>query len=172
MTVNAGGGDDTINVGSPAPGTVDGIKRQPQSQRRRRHRHPQHRRYRRHEPQHRHADADDRSPAWTWPVTITYDSFATLNVGLGTAGDTFTINGTHAGTTNVNGNNGDDVFNIEAISGPTTVERRQRLRHVQRRQQCGGHRRHGRQRSGIGDDIGDVLTINGNAPTSGSDCCT
>ena len=90
--------------------------------------------------------------------SITYDSFATLNIGLGTAGDTFTIEGTHAGTTTVNGNNGNDIFNIEAISGPTTAN---------------GGNDHDTFNVGANvgtvNDIGAMLTINGNDPTSGSD---
>ena len=120
MTVNAGDGDDKINVGTPAPGTVDGISGTLIV--------------------HGGGGADTLNiddtgdgNANTGTLTattitgldmtgsITYDSFATLNVGLGTAGDTFTIEGTHAGTTTVNGNNGNDVINIQAISGPTTA---------------------------------------------------
>ena len=89
-------------------------------------------------------DADDDHRPRHDAGSITYDSFATLNVGLGTGGDTFTIDDTHDGTTNVNGNNGDDTINVKAISGPTTVERRQRPRHVQRRatrRHCSEHGR-------------------------------
>jgi hypothetical protein len=49
--------------------------------------------------------------------TISY-AVETLNIGLGTSGDTFTITNTHA---NRGGNDGNDIFNIKAISGPTTV---------------------------------------------------
>jgi hypothetical protein len=121
MTVLAGDGDDTVNVGSPAPGTVDGISGNLTI----------------------HGGngvdtlniedtGDTSSNTGTVTATtvtgldmggtVTYDSFATLNVGLGSAADVLTIAGTHGGATNVDGNNGDDVFNIRAISGPTTVD--------------------------------------------------
>jgi hypothetical protein len=90
--------------------------------------------------------------------TINYDSFATLNVGLGSGGDTFTIEGTHTGATNVNGNNGDDTFNVKAISGATTVS---------------GGNDHDTfnvgNAAGLLDDIDALLTINGGSPDFGSD---
>ena len=46
---------------------------------------------------------------------ITYGTVETLNIGLGTVGDTFTITDTHVGTTNVDGNEGSDVFNIKGM---------------------------------------------------------
>ena len=121
MTVLAGDGDDTVNVGSPAPGTVDGIGGNLTI----------------------HGGngvdtlniedtGDSSSNTGTVTATtitgldmggtVTYDSFATLNVGSGSAADVLTIAGTHGGATNVDGNNGNDVFNIRAISGPTTVD--------------------------------------------------
>ena len=94
--------------------------------------------------------------------SITYGTVETLNIGLGSAGDTFTITNTHAGTTNVNGNNGTDTFNIRAISGPTTVN--------------GGNDSDtfnvgslAPATNGLVDAIDASLTINGNDPASGSD---
>ena len=94
--------------------------------------------------------------------SITYGTVETLNIGLGSAGDTFTITNTHAGTTNVNGNDGTDTFNIRAISGPTTVN--------------GGNHSDtfnvgslAPATNGLVDAIDASLTINGNDPASGSD---
>src|SRR4029079_17141634 len=90
--------------------------------------------------------------------TNPYDSFATLTIGLGTGGDTFTIEGTHTGTTTVNGNNGDDMFNVEAISGATTAN--------------GGN---DHDTFNVGNDLGTLddidalLTLNGGSPAFGSD---
>ena len=99
--------------------------------------------------------------------TVTYNSFATLNIGLGTAGDAFTITDTHAGTTTVNGNNGDDVFNIKAISGPTTANGGNDDDTFNVGSNAAGtvaspSNNTGGNLHGIGDDSGDVLTINGN----------
>ena len=63
----------------------------------------------------------------------------------------------------MNGNDGNDVINIQTISGPTTVN--------------GGN---GSDTFNVGSEapatarngIAALLTINGNAPTSGSDCST
>ena len=52
---------------------------------------------------------------------ITYGTIETLNIHLGSGVDTFTVASTHAGATNLNGNNGADIFNIRTISGTTTV---------------------------------------------------
>jgi hypothetical protein len=156
--VYAGDGNDTINVGTPAPGTVDGIGNDLKL----------------------HGEGgsdtlnvddtgDGNANMGTLTPTmikgldmasggITYDSFATLTIGLGTAGDTFTIEGTHAGTTTVNGNNGNDTITIEAISGPTTAN--------------GGNDSdtfYVGANVGTVNDIAASLTLNGNDPTSGSD---
>ena len=53
--------------------------------------------------------------------TITYTTFADLNVNLGQAGDTFTIMSTHAGRTRVEGRGGSDTINVRTIAGATTV---------------------------------------------------
>ncbi len=90
--------------------------------------------------------------------SITYGTIATLNIGLGSGGDVFTIQSTHVGTTNLNANDGDDVVNVQTIAGPTFLN------------------------TGTDDDtinVGDtgdttdqisaLLTIDGGAPSAGSD---
>ena len=158
--VYAGDGDDTIHVGTPAPGTVDGISGNLKV----------------------HGEggsdtlnvddtADGNANTGTLTATtitglgmavgITYNSFATVTIGLGTAGDTFTIESTHVGTTIVNGNNGDDTINIEAISGPTTAN--------------GGSdfdTFYVGANVGTVNDIGAMLTINGNDPRAAAIGCT
>jgi hypothetical protein len=52
---------------------------------------------------------------------LTYSDFETLQIDLGSGGDTFTVNETHAGSTVVNGGGGADVINVRAISGATTI---------------------------------------------------
>ncbi len=52
---------------------------------------------------------------------ITYGGFPTLNITLGSGGDTFTINSTHAGTTNLQAGGGNDTVNVETIGGVTNV---------------------------------------------------
>ncbi|MGH8595746.1 MAG: hypothetical protein ACREXT_03695, partial [Gammaproteobacteria bacterium] len=54
---------------------------------------------------------------------ITYDGFEVLNVSLGSVGNVFTIESTHAGpsVTTLTSSGGNDVINIETIAGPTTV---------------------------------------------------
>jgi acrosin len=159
--VYAGGGDDIITVGTPAPSTVDGISGALTV----------------------HGedgddifniddtgDGNDNTGTLTATTVtgldmtgiITYESFVAVNVGLGTKDDTFSIKSTHAGATVVNGNDGNDVINIKTISGPTTV--------------TGGNGSDtfnvgasAATVNKIGDDSGDTLTISGNDPTSGSD---
>jgi Ca2+-binding RTX toxin-like protein len=169
MTVNAGDGDDTVNVGTPAPGTVDGISGNLTI----------------------HGgngvdilniedtgDANSNTGTLTATTitgldmggTVTYDSFATLNVGLGSAADVFTIAGTHTGATNVHGNNGGDVFNIRAISGPTTVDGGNDSETFNVGSNAAGTLLQPVSgAAGTVNDIAAALTINGNAPTSGSD---
>ena len=53
---------------------------------------------------------------------IEYSGIETLNIGLGSDRDTFTIEGTHNGVTNLDGNGGADIINIRTISGPTSVD--------------------------------------------------
>ncbi len=90
--------------------------------------------------------------------SITYGTFETLNIGLGSNVDTFTIESTHDGVTNLDGNDGGDIFNVRTISGQTTVD--------------GGN---GSDTFNVGNIAGTLnsifvaLILNGNDPTSGSD---
>jgi acrosin len=123
MTVNAGDDDDTISVGSLAPatgGTVNAIN----------------------------AiltlnaqggfdtlnvdDTGDAAPnagvlsadsitGLGMAFGIAYDGIEDLEIGLGTAGDTFTIESTHAADTTLNTGAGDDTAIIVDIHGKTTV---------------------------------------------------
>ncbi len=52
---------------------------------------------------------------------VEYSGIEVLNLNLGSGSDTFTILGTHAGTTTVNTGGGNDRINIRSISGPTTA---------------------------------------------------
>ncbi|MBE9030746.1 DUF4347 domain-containing protein [filamentous cyanobacterium LEGE 11480] len=53
---------------------------------------------------------------------INYSELETVNVNLGSNNDTFTIESTHANATNINGNAGQDIVNVQTISGTTTVK--------------------------------------------------
>jgi Ca2+-binding RTX toxin-like protein/acetolactate synthase small subunit len=117
--VNAGADDDTINVGNTS-NTVDGIAAQLTIQ----------------------GDAgndvinvkdgDDtndntgnltstRISGLDMAGNIDYGSTETLNIDLGSGSDTFTIQSTHTGATNLNTNAGNDTVNVQTISGTTTV---------------------------------------------------
>jgi Ca2+-binding RTX toxin-like protein len=159
--VYAGAGDDTINVGTPAPGTVDGINGNLNVHG---------------EDGSDILDIEDTGDAnsntgvlTATTVTgldmtgiVTYESFVAVNVGLGAVDDKFTIESTHAGTTVVSGNDGNDVINIQTISGPTTVNggNGSDTFNVGSKAPATG---------GLVDGIAASLTINGNDPTSGSD---
>ena len=53
--------------------------------------------------------------------SITYTTLETLKIDLGTAGDTFTMDGTHGGPTTVNAGTGEDTININGSTGTLTV---------------------------------------------------
>src|SRR6185436_8249497 len=53
--------------------------------------------------------------------TLTYLTMEQLTLGLGSAADTLTITGTHAGSTTLNTNGGADTLHIQATGGLTTV---------------------------------------------------
>ncbi|MCO6459472.1 MAG: hypothetical protein J5I93_29520 [Pirellulaceae bacterium] len=53
---------------------------------------------------------------------ISYDSLEQLNITLGDGGNTFTIDGTHAGQTLVLTGAGADTVGVRATGGPTTIE--------------------------------------------------
>lgn len=56
------------------------------------------------------------------PAGLTYATIATLNLDLGSGGDTFRIDSTHAGTTNLDTGAGHDAISIRTISGPTNIQ--------------------------------------------------
>jgi Ca2+-binding RTX toxin-like protein len=102
--------------------------------------------------------------------SISYGTFETLNIGLGTVGDVFTIVSTHAGATNLNANAGADVINVQTIAGITTVDGGTGDETFNVGSNAAGtistpHTNTG----GTVNGLGASLTLNGNAPTSGSD---
>jgi hypothetical protein len=52
---------------------------------------------------------------------IAYGTFEGLTIGLGSGGDTFTVASTHAGTTDLNTNDGADTVSVLSTSGAMTV---------------------------------------------------
>ena len=101
---------------------------------------------------------------------IGYEMFEHLNIGLGSGGDTFTIESTHTGDTHLWTNGGDDIVNVQTIDGDTTI--------------LGGDGSDtfnvGSNAAGVAGDAGNndggtvngisaLLTIDGEEPTSGSD---
>ena len=101
---------------------------------------------------------------------ITYDAIAILNIDLGTQGDTFTIASTHAGVTNLNAHAGADIINIRTISGATTVNGGTGSETINIGSNAAGTLANPNiNTGGIVDGIAALLTINGNDPTSGSD---
>ena len=52
---------------------------------------------------------------------IVYGTVESLTIGLGGGDNTFTVESTHAGTTELNTNIGNDTVTLETISGNTTV---------------------------------------------------
>ena len=102
--------------------------------------------------------------------SITYGTIETLNIGLGTAGDVFTIQSTHAGVTNLNANNGADIVNVRTIGGITTVNGGDGSDTFNVGSNAQGSTgMPGNNAGGIVDGIGALLTINGNDPDHGSD---
>jgi Ca2+-binding RTX toxin-like protein len=53
---------------------------------------------------------------------INYSTLEDLNISLGSGGDIFTIESTHAGTTDLWANGGGDVVNVRTTAGQTTVD--------------------------------------------------
>jgi hypothetical protein len=53
--------------------------------------------------------------------SIIYGSVELLDISFGSGVDTFTVESTHTGTTNLHGNDGGDIFSIRTIDGPTNV---------------------------------------------------
>jgi acrosin len=56
------------------------------------------------------------------PGGIEYHSISSITVNLGSGGDTFNITDTITGTTEIDANDGDDTFNVQATDGDTTVD--------------------------------------------------
>ncbi|MGP1387017.1 MAG: DUF4347 domain-containing protein [Thainema sp.] len=54
-------------------------------------------------------------------VGIRYETLEDLTIRLGTGSDTFTVEGTHGGSTTVYGNDGEDTMTIESVAGATTI---------------------------------------------------
>ena len=54
-------------------------------------------------------------------TAVNYGTLETLNLELGAAADTLSIQGTHAGATNVNGGAGNDQIDVQAIAGATNI---------------------------------------------------
>jgi hypothetical protein len=55
------------------------------------------------------------------PGGITYSGLASLNIGLGAGNDVLVIDGTSSATTTVNGNAGDDRFQVRGTTGSTIL---------------------------------------------------
>ncbi len=55
-------------------------------------------------------------------VGIAYDAVERLSIGLGSGGDTFTIESTHDGETRLRTNGGEDTVNVHTTSGETTLD--------------------------------------------------
>jgi RTX calcium-binding nonapeptide repeat (4 copies) len=53
---------------------------------------------------------------------IRYSGLTAVNIRLGSGGNTFTVAGTHTGTTLLESGTGDDTVHVQATSGPTTVD--------------------------------------------------
>jgi hypothetical protein len=89
--------------------------------------------------------------------SITYGTIEELNIGLGSAGDVFTVESTHLGETSLESNGGSDVINIRTIAGVTNVDSGNDSDTIN----VGSN--------GNLDGVGALLTIDGNSPASGSD---
>ena len=104
---------------------------------------------------------------------ITYGTIETLNINLGSGVDTFTIESTHAGVTNLNGNGGADIINIRTISGPTTVNTHAGADNINVGSNALGDTTDRDNNSdGTLNGIGALLTINGGGTGSERDLIT
>jgi len=54
--------------------------------------------------------------------SISYATFESLNIALGSAGDTFTVAGTHSGATTLAAHAGADTIHVRATQGPLQVD--------------------------------------------------
>ena len=94
--------------------------------------------------------------------SISYGTIETLNIGLGTVGDVFTVASTHTGVTNLNGNAGADIINVRTISGVTTVNGGDDSDTINVGSQAAGAVGNANNNSsGTVDSIAALLTING-----------
>ncbi|MBI1324759.1 hypothetical protein GC170_16455, partial [bacterium] len=123
-TVDTGAGTNTVNVGSDAPsptGNVNGIAGKLVVQGGSGSDSP-----------HLFDTSDSDANTGTLTSTritglgmgaagITYSGLESLNVNLGSGGDTFTILNTFTGTTVLNSGSGSDTVNVQAVHGTTTV---------------------------------------------------
>ena len=122
--------------------------------------------------------------------SISYYTFETLEIGLGSSADTFTIESTHANTTRLSGNGGDDtvnvngtgaggetilngdegnnIFNIRGISGNTSVNGGNSSNTINvGSNSLGTPGARGSNSGGNVNRIAGLLTVNGNGPASG-----
>ncbi len=115
LTVNGGAGSTTTNVG----------------------------RHGRHRSEHQHADRHDvQSTAFGTGGSLSYSSLATLNMTMGSGGNTFNVANTASPTTTtLNSGRGSDTINVQTHKRTTDREhrRRNRSKHSQRGQSraCG-----------------------------------
>jgi len=101
---------------------------------------------------------------------IDYTGFDDLNIDLGTGNDTFTIESTHIGTTDLDAGGGADVVNIQKIDGITTVAGGTGSDHINVGTMAAGTQGNPTNNSlGTLNEIDASLTINGTDPDTGSD---
>ncbi|MEW6157779.1 MAG: hypothetical protein AB1813_10120, partial [Verrucomicrobiota bacterium] len=124
-TVSNGSGDDVVNIGSAAPGSggnVDGIAAVLTVNG---------------ETGNDSLNVDETGDSngnsgqltgteltgldMTGSGKVVYGTIETLNLNLSGSTDVLTIAGTHSSTTNLYGHEGNDIFNIRAISGATNL---------------------------------------------------
>ncbi len=120
-TIHAGSGNDTINVGSLSPATVNGIAARLTV---------------RGDEGEDTLNVDDTGDALGgtgilsaieltglgMPEGIGYETLEHLDIGLGSGGDTFTIEGTHSGTTTLAAGAGSDTVNVRATDAEVTID--------------------------------------------------
>ncbi len=83
---------------------------------------------------------------------IDYIEFEHFNMTMGSGSETLTIESTHAGATNIDAADGGDTFNVETISGHTTLELG-----------TGADEVNVSNDAGTVDSIGALLTVSGDA---------
>jgi Ca2+-binding RTX toxin-like protein len=104
---------------------------------------------------------------------IEYYGFDDLNIDLGTGNDTFTINSTHGGTTDLTAGIGGDVINVRTISGRTSVDSGVGSDTVNVGSNASGSQGDAQNNSGgTLNGIAAFLDVEGDAPDNGSDVLT